>query len=288
MKVTVGFTFPIVIALGLILSGCSSPVNPGRHQVEHLTIYSEALHANMHVDVYLPPHYTAKVKYPVLYLLHGKDANQNSWMTTALRVNSVGIDEIANQLMTTDKVNPMIIVSPEIDNSYGINTSPVKHDVGGYSRGDYETYITTDLVRYIDTHYSALQTSNGRFIGGYSMGGFAALHAAFTHPSLYSKVAVMSAALWNDGLPSSLAWIYPTKDAQMARDPITIAKHEKVEIPVEIIEGTSDPFYDADIRLYRVLKSQGAKVTLYTYPGDHNYAFWRTHAPQLLLFFGRR
>lgn len=199
--------------------------------------------------------------------------------------NCVGVDKLANQLIDEHEMKPMIIVSPEIDNSYGINTSGTrKKDVRGYSRGDYETYITSDIVRYIDTHFSTLSDRKDRYIGGYSMGGFAALHAAFAHPSMYSKVAVMSAALWSGSLPSSLSWIYPNPALQAKRDPITMAKHQKIRQPIEIIEGTSDPFYDADIRLFKILKRQHAKMTLYTYPGQHDYAFWRTHAPQMLLF----
>jgi len=255
--------------------------------IKKIQFYSSSLSKEMNVDVYLPPNYNPKNKYPVLYLLHGKDSNQNSWMTTLLGFNSIHIDHDATRLINEGKVRPLIIVSPEIDNGYGINTSSKTFTVGDYDRGQYGNFITRDLIQYIDTHYSVVQSRDGRYIGGYSMGGFAALHAAFTNQNLYSKVGVMSAALWSGGLPTSLSWIYSTPEQQNSRDPITIAKETSIKIPVYMIEGESDPFYSPDITLAHELNTNATKVTLKTYPGGHNYTFWRRHASELLLFFGQ-
>lgn len=274
-----------MIVATLLLGGCQTKP-PG--QVQRVTFYSRALHANMRVDVYLPPGYqTSNTPYPVLYLLHGKDGTADSWMTTPLQLNSIHINSDANQLIDIGRLKPMVIVSPEIDNGYGINTGGVRRRVGDYNRGAYETYIADELVRYINQHYHVSPRATDRFIGGYSMGGFAALHIALTHPDEYRSVGVMSAALWNGPLPQSLAWIYPTPKAKLARDPITWANTHHVQTRVEIIEGTSDPFFTADTALYRALRRDGDKhVHFYTYPGGHTYSFWRTHAEQLLMFFG--
>ncbi|GMA63391.1 alpha/beta hydrolase-fold protein [Alicyclobacillus fastidiosus] len=281
----------------MFTAGCSSP-NPEHvvhaiatnvlhapARVQHVTFYSEALHARMKMSVYLPPGYNAKTKYPVLYVLHGKGGNEYSFMTSLVPGRSVGIDKDATELIDEHKIRPLIIVAPELDNSYGVNTGSYRKDVRGYSRGDYSTYLETDVVHYVDSHYSTVKTADGRYIGGLSMGGFAALHAAFTRPTEYSKVGVMSAALWVGGLPRELSWIYPTAKDQAQRDPITIAEHTRIRMPVDIIEGKQDPFYSADVDLYRVLKAQSADVSLHTYRGAHNYIFWRSHAKELLLFF---
>lgn len=249
--------------------------------VKKLHVYSSSLRKEMNVDVYLPPNYSESIQYPVLYLLHGKGANQNSWF------DSIHIAEDATSLIHQGKIRPLIIVSPEIDNGYGINTSSTTHSVGEYDRGQYANFITGDLVRYIDSHYSVIPSRNGRYIGGYSMGGFAALHAAFTNQNLYSKVGVMSAALWNGGLPASLSWIYPTPADEQSRDPIAIAQHARIKIPVYIIEGSSDPFYSADRTLAHELQSHKANVTLKIYPGGHDYTFWSSHANELLTFFAK-
>ncbi|MDQ0190887.1 esterase [Alicyclobacillus cycloheptanicus] len=254
--------------------------------IRHLTLYSAALHADMKVDVYLPPGYSAAKRYPVLYLLHGKDGNQDSWMSPVFG-DGIDVNLAATRMIRNHQIAPLIIVTPEIDNSYGLNTSKVRRqNVGGYSRGMYETWLDHDLIHYIDAHFSTIPTASGRYIGGYSMGGFAALHLAFTHPNLYSKAGVMSAALWVGGLPEELAWIYPTPAEQAERDPITYAEHHPLHVPVAIIEGTDDPFYYADERLAAVLRQQDTSQVIYrTYPGAHDQTFWRAHAAELLRFF---
>jgi enterochelin esterase-like enzyme len=275
----------VAAVMSITVIACAAYQN-GSH-VKHVRFYSESLHKTMNLDVYLPPNYSPYIKYPVLYLLHGKDGNENSWMTSFFWFDSIHIDRVATKLIAERRIRPLIIVSPEIDNGYGINTSSTTYTVGGYSRGQYANFITQDLVHYINSHYSVIMSRDGRYIGGYSMGGFAALHAAFTNQQLYSKVGVISAALWDNGLPASLSWLYPTRADQESRDPITIAKRTKIKIPVLIIEGESDPFYSANLTLAHVLETQSAPVTLRIYPGQHNFAFWRSHATELLLFFAQ-
>lgn len=274
----------IILAV-LSLSTCTWVAFNNQSDFTKIQFYSASLHKEMKVDVYLPPNYSPKQKYPVLYLLHGFDSDQNSWMTSLLYWNSIHIDKDATRLIEERKIHPILIVSPEIDNGYGIDTSEATYSVDGYSRGQYSKFITQDLVHYIDAHYSVVNSSDGRYIGGFSMGGFAALHAAFTNQNLYSKVGVISAALWDQGLPSSLSWIYPTREDQESRDPITLAKLTPLKMPVYMVEGKSDPFYSANLTLTNVLQAQGANVTLHMYPGEHDYGFWRSHANELLLFF---
>jgi enterochelin esterase-like enzyme len=118
------------------------------------------------------------------------------------------------------------------------------------------------------------------------MGGFAALHDSFLHPDVFSKVGVMSAALWVGGLPAELQWIYSTAADKAARDPITLAENRSIRgLSVFMVEGGSDPFLPADRHLYRELKHRGVPVIYHEYPGGHDYTFWSKHAADLLLFF---
>lgn len=257
-----------------------------RGHVLRSRFYSPSLHQVMNVDIYVPPGYDATRTYPVLYLLHGKDGNANSWMNGFWGIQGIHVDHEATRLILHKRIRPMIIVSPELNNSYGINTSSLTRKEGDYDRGMYENYVTKDLVSYIDTHYHVMTNRSGRFIGGLSMGGFAALHDAFLHQGEFSKVGVMSPALWTGGLPSVLQWIYPTQGLQNVRDPITIARHTPIRLPVDIIEGRQDPFLAADIALYDVLRAHREAVVFHDYPGAHDDAFWQTHVDELLLFFG--
>lgn len=254
--------------------------------VHNFAFHSTSLHKNMQVNVYLPPNYDDHKKYPVLYVFHGKDGNADTWMNSAGYTGSMRIDADATQLISAGKIRPLIIVSPEIDNSYGVNTSQATASVHGYSRGMYEDYIIKDLIPYIDAHYSTISTRDGRYVGGLSMGGFIALHDAFRHSDLFSKVGVMSAALWVGGPPAVLSWIYPTESTKQERDPITVAQHGvHHDLAIELIEGDSDPFLSANRFLYNTLQKSGATVAYHQYPGGHNDSFWKPHTTDLLLFF---
>jgi enterochelin esterase-like enzyme len=256
----------------------SLQTQPGVHA---FSFYSPALKKNMAVEVYLPPGYNTARRYPVLYLFHGKDGRADTWMDGA-----IGINHAADQLIASGQIQPLIIVSPQMDNGYGVNTAAVAAAVGGYNRGMYEDYITRDLVPYIDSHYSTVADSAHRYVGGLSMGGFAALHDAFLHPDLFSKVGVISAALWVGEPPAELRWIYPDRATQAARDPITIAAHRNLgSLSILMIEGKSDPFLAADRTLYQTLQARGDLVVYREYPGAHNYGFWRAHAAEMLTFF---
>ena len=55
----------------------SSPVLAG--QIEDATFHSAALNAPLPVNIYRPDGTPPENGWPVLYLLHGHDGDQNSW-----------------------------------------------------------------------------------------------------------------------------------------------------------------------------------------------------------------
>jgi S-formylglutathione hydrolase FrmB len=58
--------------------------------------------------------------------------------------------------------------------------------------GDWETYITHDLVSYVDTHYRTIAARESRGLGGHSMGGYGVWRIAMKHPELYSSIYSLS------------------------------------------------------------------------------------------------
>lgn len=258
--------------------------------VTQIRFYSHSLKKEMKLAVYLPPGYSTGRKYPVLYLLPGYGANENSWMNGYFGFQGIDVNTLADQMIRSQEIMPLVIVSPELDNSYGINTSQKTGSIDGYGRGMYEDYLMDDVIPYIDQHYAVSKIRTDRFIGGFSMGGFAALHDAFLYPRQFSKVGVMSAALWVGQLPTVLTWIYPSYSLKKVRDPIELAKERHLQVlSIEMIEGKSDPFVQADEVLSSILKRTGVHLTYSEYPGGHNYSFWRSHAAQLLQYFvGKR
>jgi S-formylglutathione hydrolase FrmB len=63
--------------------------------------------------------------------------------------------------------------------------------------GDWETFITRELVSYIDSHYRTLAARDSRGLAGHSMGGYGAIRLAMKYPEVYSSAYAMSACCLN-------------------------------------------------------------------------------------------
>jgi hypothetical protein len=161
---------------------------------------SPALANNLYDDpgtrsylVYLPPSYSnGNDRYPVLYALHGG----------------------ATQMIKAGDAPEMIIVFPNSQTVFGGSYA------SSIATGDNETYITQDLVNYIDANFRTITDRESRGIVGCAPGAAAAIKYAFTHPDVFSLAAGMSGlydaqsdVLWiaaqNDfrGMPADLAGI---------------------------------------------------------------------------------
>ncbi len=166
------------------------PAFAGTGTVIDIAVHSPSLESNLLgdsadrvVSIYLPPDYdlNATSRYPVLYLLHGYTLDEHSWLETG------NIDTTADALIDNSTIQPLIIVMPNGNNSYGGSwyvNSPVT--------GDWEDFIVHDLVTYIDSHYRTIARPESRAIAGHSMGGFGALSIATRHPETFRVVYAMS------------------------------------------------------------------------------------------------
>ncbi|MBN1349718.1 esterase [candidate division KSB1 bacterium] len=156
-------------------------------------VYSPALEGNLLGDnpnrdifVYLPPNYNdnSDRKYPVVYLLHGY-----TWAPFGF-VRRFHLRATCDSLISNNIVKPMIIVLPDAKNKYRGS-----YYTNSYITGNWEDFITIDLIEYIDTNYRTIKSAQGRGIAGHSMGGYGAIKIAMKHPELFSAVYGLSPAV---------------------------------------------------------------------------------------------
>lgn len=288
----------LLIFATVIASGCGKVMpNPGTSpdavglassELKKVVLNSKLLEKDMKLNIYLPKGYSNKNKYPVLYMLHGYGGNEETWMP------GVNLDKKADELIDSNKIKPLIIVCPEIDNSWGINSSEKPLQIGNapsnsLNEGMYEDYICKEIVTYIDSSYSTIASRDGRYIGGLSMGGFASLRIAFTHTDLYSKVGGHSPALWLNDVPTDLSkWLYPTDSIRKQRDPIYLAQDRDLKLLKVYLDcGDKDvyKFYEGCDNLYKILQSKGVNVQYHLNPGEHDAAYWESNTEKYLLFY---
>lgn len=150
------------------------------------TISSKALkknsrpkHLKLTYKIYLPKGYDKKRTdgYPVIYLLHGSFGNENSWDDFFGKLDDM-IEE--------REIEPLIAVVPSTGNSYWVNSAKY---------GRYESAIIEDLIPHIDKKYNSIAERGGRYISGYSMGGFGALRYSMVYPDLFSAATLLSPAI---------------------------------------------------------------------------------------------
>jgi S-formylglutathione hydrolase FrmB len=164
---------------------------PGAKPVvtERITVHGASLEGNLEGDspdrgviVYLPPSYATSGtrRYPVLYALHGYSISNEKW-TTEIRT-----PQTIEGAFATGTPEMIVVLA----------NAQTKHNGSMYSNsattGNWEDYISHDLVAYIDAHYRTIAKRESRGIAGHSMGGYGTVRIAMRHPDVYSAFYAMS------------------------------------------------------------------------------------------------
>lgn len=251
-------------------------------QVFDAALHSEALNKNMLMTVYLPKGYNPETKYPVFYFFHGLNGRYRD-MHYQLKMT-----QLADELMQTDTIQPFLIVAPQIDNSYGINSGEQTQvlkpgDQKSFVTGKYGDYIFKELIPFIEKEFHTASGKEGRYIGGISMGGFIALHSAFRNPEMFSKVGGHSAA----EILSDTPLVYPNEQSRRERNPLLLAEANKLDgLSVYLDYGDKDDLKRGGKKLYEVLQKKGVKSEYHESPGGHAGDYSIAHAKDYLLFYG--
>lgn len=260
----------------------------GGSVIEKVIIKSDILGKEMSMRVYLPDGYGSSPM-PVLFFLHGRSGSSDI-------IYDGGINTAADRLMLGGEIRKMIIVCPDIDNSRGINSSPVTSEIKDpddgktiINLGMYEDYFMQEVMPTVDRMYRIDNDRNSRFIGGVSGGGYAALHYAFRNPDMFSKVGghmpAMEVVLKDDDRP-----FYPDITVWDKYDPVTIAKmsDRMSDMDVYLDAGVMDEgqFYEGCGVLHEILKRKGVRTVNHVFPGRHDLAYIRSNMERYLRFYG--
>ncbi len=155
------------------------------------------------VFVYLPASYktSSKRRYPAVYFLHGYAAHAESYW------NSLSVADAANAAGAE-----MILVLPDAFTIYDgsmFSNSP--------TTGDWESFVASDLVGYIDGHYRTIANRGARGLSGHSMGGYGTVRIGMKHPEAFSALYAMSSCCLFQGPVNLLPGQSSAKGKQRAR-----------------------------------------------------------------------
>ena len=157
--------------------------------VEHIKIHGAALEGNLENDavdrevlVFLPPSYAKEKarRYPVIYARHGYSIGAAQWS------REIHVPQTIEGAFAQG-AQEMIVVLPD---------SKTVHNGSMYSSsattGDFERFVSRDVVSYIDAHYRTIPKRSSRGLAGHSMGGYGASRIGMKHSDVFGSLYIMS------------------------------------------------------------------------------------------------
>ncbi|HEU4548794.1 MAG TPA: alpha/beta hydrolase-fold protein [Rhizomicrobium sp.] len=245
------------------------------HGDVHLVVYnSKATDSVRYLRVYTPPGYEAgTARYPVLYLQHGGNCCESSWMEQA-RANL-----IMDNLIAAKKARPMIIVMAlgarsgpsegigpvpsQMEGARGLGKGQTNYDPGNR----FEVDLLTGIIPFIDHKYRTIADADHRALSGLSQGGIQTVTIGLRHTGVFHWLVPMSAGAESAGDDQ---FMDISKD--VFADVSPLKKNLKL---LHFVVGDQDVLHEADKRLADRLAALGVKLTFTTEPGMHEYKVWR-------------
>jgi enterochelin esterase-like enzyme len=153
--------------------------------IEQQTVRSTVMHKDVQYTVYLPADYSSSDRtYPVVYLLHGYTDDNTGWLQFG------EINRYADKAIADGTIPPMIIIMPDADSSWYINSYDNKEK--------YEDFFISEFMPKVEQTFRIKRQKQYRGVAGLSMGGFGTLIYTLKYPELFAAGAALSAAVYDD------------------------------------------------------------------------------------------
>lgn len=283
---------PVILFL-LLISSFSLFAQQGK-VLEEQNIKSKILKRNVNYAVYLPPDYeTANRTYPVVYLLHGYSDDHTGWLQFG------EINRYADKAITDGTIPPMIIIMPNADSSWYINSYDGKEK--------YEDFFIKEFMPHVEKIFRIKAEKKYRGVAGLSMGGYGTLIYTLKHPDLFAAGAALSAAVFpDDQLASTPDDTYEKIFAQLygrglkGKDRVnnawqsnsvlnlvqTKTTDELKTVRYWIDCGDDDFLSKGNCLLHIALTEKNVPHEFRVRDGAHTWTYWRTGIINALQFIG--
>jgi len=269
-------------------------------------LFTSKLVTPRNVHVWLPNDYNEQHQYAVLYMHDGQmlfDAN------TTWNKQEWGVDEIASELIKSQKVRPFIVVGIDNDaskrhsdyypqkpfNALTKEQLSLLHNNSQSNNGhlfseqvnsdNYLAFLVNEVKPYIDSTYSVDSRQQSTFILGSSMGGLISLYALGEYPDVFGGAACLSTH-WPGVVPHNNNPVPATFTRYVQQHLPTPGQHK---VYFDYGDQTLDAYYpkhqkDIDV----IVKEKGYNSTnwqtLFFKGHNHSENAWRSRLDKPLVF----
>lgn len=231
-----------------------------------ITYHSTTTDTDRHAIVLTPPDYDADTKYPVLYLCHGGNGDENDWLGGKP-------DVMLGNLLANEETVPMImvLVNCRARANDGPNPSDSLSDAHMQAWTDFLFELQTDLMPYMEDNFPILTGRDNTAIAGLSMGGRESLYIGFNIPDKIKYIGAFSPAY---GIFEYTNFGYYEK-GYFTEDTFTLPEEYMDNTTCMIMNGANDGMVKNEPeRYHNALVDNGVNHYYYTIPGDHNMDVW--------------
>lgn len=243
-------------------------------RIDTLVVMSKVMNKKITNIAIIPDDYNEQNEYPVLYMLHGAGDDYSSW----LRI-SPDLPKYADEY-------GLIIILPDGGKTSWYFDSPIDPSM------QYETYVASELVGFVDKKYKTIQKKEARAITGLSMGGHGAFYLSFRHPDVWGAAGSMSGGL--DIRPFPKRWDIALRLGKYSDNKELWEKHTVTNM-IDLVVGTDtklifdcgvdDFFYTVNQEVHEKLLSYKIPHDYIERPGGHRLEYWQNAVKYQLLFF---
>ena len=257
---------------GLFLTSLSAVLYASK--VDTVGVFSGSMQKEIKTVVIFPDTYRPEKEFPVLYLLHGYGDNHGGWANKA---------PVVAQLAD---LYEMIIVCPDGNYNSWYWDSPVMPE------NKLETFVSRELVHWVDKNFNTVKSRAGRAITGLSMGGHGAFYLAFRHQDVYGACGSMSGGVdirpfpdnWDMAKSLGVQSQYPERWEQYTvMGLLHLLTPNRLKIIFDC--GSEDFFYHVNVRLHEELTYRKIPHDFISRPGAHNWEYWQNAVQYQTLFF---
>ncbi|MBA4197412.1 MAG: XynC protein [Chitinophaga sp.] len=239
--------------------------------VDTVETYSASMKKTIKAVVITPDNYANTQALPVVYLLHGYSGNYADWSRS-------------KSVIVAADLYQMIIVCPDGNNSW-------YWDSPADANYKYETYVSKELVEWIDTKYKTIKDKKGRAITGLSMGGHGGLYLGLKHQDVFGAAGSMSGGV--DIRPFPNNWDMAQRLGKLSDSVGNWEKYTVINLlhlykpnslSIIIDCGTEDFFFKVNENLHQQMLYRNIPHDYIVRPGAHNWQYWNNAVQYQLLF----